>query len=259
MLLAIDVGNTQTVVGIYDGDSLKCHWRISTHPRKTNDEWALALSELLTINSVSLSDIDDVIISSVVPDATQALEAMCAKTLNLVPLIVDNETATGIAIKMDNPAEVGADRIVNAAAAYAEYGGPAVIVDFGTATTFDVISTQGEYLGGAISPGIEVSLDALFSRAARLSEIEVTMPERAVGKSTDEALRSGIVFGFAGQVDSLVTRITTELGQERNGLKVIATGGLAEVVLAACRTITVHDPLLTLKGLKLIHDLNLRS
>ena len=256
MLLAIDVGNTQTVVGIYDGDLLKCHWRISTHPRKTNDEWALALSELLTINSVSLSDIDDVIISSVVPDATQALETMCAKTLNLVPLIVDNETAAGIAIKMDNPAEVGADRIVNAAAAYAEYGGPAIIVDFGTATTFDAISTKGEYLGGAISPGIEVSLDALFLRAARLSEIEVKTPSRAIGRSTDESLKSGIVFGYAGLVDSLVERIAAELGQERNGLKVIATGGLAEVVLAACRTITVHDPLLTLKGLKLIHDLN---
>ena len=256
MLLAIDVGNTQTVVGVYDGDSLRSHWRISTHPRKTNDEWALALSELLTINSISLGDIGEVIISSVVPDATQALTAMCAKTLNLVPLVVDHDTDAGIVIKTDNPAEVGADRIVNAAAAYAEYGGPAVIVDFGTATTFDVISAQGEYLGGAISPGIEVSMDALFSRAARLSEIEVTMPERVVGKSTDESLRSGIVFGYAGQVDSLVTRIAAELGQERNGLKVIATGGLAEVVLAACRTIAVHDPLLTLKGLKLIHDLN---
>jgi type III pantothenate kinase len=256
MLLAIDVGNTQTVVGIYDGDSLKRHWRISTHPRKTNDEWALALSELLTINSVSLSDIDEVIISSVVPDATQALTAMCAKTLNLVPLIVDNETTAGIVIKMDNPAEVGADRIVNAAAAYAEYGGPAIVVDFGTATTFDVISAQGEYLGGAISPGIEVSLDALFSHAARLSEIEVTMPKRAIGRSTDESLKSGIVFGYAGLVDSLVERIAAELGSKRNGLKVIATGGLAEVVLAACRAITVHDPLLTLKGLKLIWDLN---
>ena len=256
MLLAIDVGNTQTVVGIYDGDSLQRHWRISTHPRKTNDEWALALSELLTINSISLGDIDEVIISSVVPDATQALTAMCTKTLNLIALVVDHDTEAGIVIKMDNPAEVGADRIVNAAAAYAEYGGPAVIVDFGTATTFDVISTQGEYLGGAISPGIEVSLDALFSRAARLSEIEVTMPERAIGKSTDESLKSGIVFGYAGQVDSLVSRIAAELGCKRNGLKVIATGGLADVVLAACRTITVHDPLLTLKGLKLIHDLN---
>ena len=256
MLLAIDVGNTQTVVGVYDGDSLRRHWRISTHPRKTNDEWALALSELLTINSISLGDINEVIISSVVPDATQALTAMCDKTLNLVPLVVDHNTDAGIVIKTDNPAEVGADRIVNAAAAYAEYGGPSIIVDFGTATTFDVISAQGEYLGGAISPGIEVSMDALFSRAARLSEIEVTMPERAVGKSTDESLRSGIVFGYAGQVDSLVTRIAAELGQERNGLKVIATGGLAEVVLAACRTIAVHDPLLTLKGLKLIWDLN---
>jgi type III pantothenate kinase len=256
MLLAIDVGNTQTVIGVFAGETLKRHWRISTYPRKTNDEWALALSELMTINGAKLSEISGVVISSVVPEVTQALETMCAKTIHLEPLVVSPETDSGVAVKIDNPAEVGADRIVNAAAAIAEYGGPAIIVDFGTATTWDALSAAGEYLGGAIAPGVEISLDALFGRAARLSEIEITRPSAAIGTNTTDGLLSGIVFGYAGQVDALVERIAAELGRPVSELKLIATGGLAETVLDACRTKFIHDPLLTLKGLLLIWTRN---
>jgi type III pantothenate kinase len=256
LLLAVDVGNTQTVAGVYEGDVLKRHWRISTHPRKTNDEWALILSELMTLNSASLDKLDSVIVSSVVPDATQALETMCRKTLQIEPMIVGAFTKSGVQLITENPSQIGADRIVNAAAAFRFYGGPAIVVDFGTATTFDAISAAGEYLGGAIAPGIEISLDALFAKAARLSEIELETPERAIGRNTTESLQSGIVFGYAGQVDTLVRKISVELGVGLDKIKVIATGGLADTVTKACGTITVYDPLLTLKGLKLIWDLN---
>lgn len=256
MLLAIDVGNTQTVIGIYEDDVLRRHWRISTHPRKTNDEWALAVSELLTINGLKLKNINGVIVSSVVPEATQALEAMCKKTLQLEPLVVNHETDSGVKVLTDNPSEVGADRIVNTAAAFAEYGGPAIVVDFGTATTFDAISETGDYLGGAIAPGVEISLDALFGRAARLAEIKIETPARAIGKNTTDGLLSGIVFGYAGQVDALVERIAAELAEDPATVKMIATGGLADTVLKACKTSFTHDPLLTLKGLHLVWNRN---
>jgi type III pantothenate kinase len=255
-LLAIDVGNTQTVAGVFVGETLKRHWRISTNPRKTSDEWALVLSELMTMNGDSLGKLDSVVMSSVVPDATQALENMCRKTVQAEPMIVGPATKSGVKLVTDNPSQIGADRIVNAAAAFRFYGGPAIVVDFGTATTFDAISAGGEYLGGAIAPGIEISLDALFAKAARLSEIQLETPEHAIGRDTTESLRSGIVFGYAGQVDTLVRKISVELGAGLDKIKVIATGGLAETVVKACGTITVHDPLLTLKGLKLIWDLN---
>jgi type III pantothenate kinase len=255
-LLAIDVGNTQTVAGAYAGDTLKRHWRISTHPRKTSDEWALVLSELMTLNGGSLDKTDHVVISSVVPEATQALEAMCRKNIQADPMIIGPDTKSGIKLVTDNPAQIGADRIVNAAAAFRFYGGPAIVVDFGTATTFDAISADGEYLGGAIAPGIEISLDALFSNAARLSEIKLETPKRVIGRDTTESLQSGIVFGYAGQVDTLVRKMSVELGAGLDKIKVIATGGLADTVIKACGMITVHDPLLTLKGLKLIYDLN---
>lgn len=256
LLLTIDVGNTQTVVGVYAENTLKLNRRISTHPRKTSDEWSLVISELMTLNGDSINKLDSAVISSVVPEATQALETMCMKTLQIEPMIVGHNLQAGIKILNANPSEVGADRIVNAAAAYRFYGGPAIVVDFGTATTFDVISAAGEYLGGAISPGIEISLDALFSHAARLSEIELESPERVIGRDTTESLQSGIVFGYAGQVDTLVRKIAVELDEGLDKIKVIATGGLAETVVNACGTITVHDSLLTLKGLKLIWDMN---
>lgn len=253
MLLAIDVGNTQTVVGLFNNEQMVRHWRISTHPRKTNDEWALALSELLTINNAKIKEIDGVIISSVVPDVAQALRAMCKKTIGIEPLRVDAKTDTGVGIKTDNPDEVGADRIANSVAAVTLYGPPAIVVDFGTATTFDVISGDGDYIGGAIAPGIEISMNALFEHAARLSEIAIEEPKAAIGKNTTDSLRSGIVYGFAGQIDAIVRRILAEM-PECEDTKVIATGGLAELIVPVSSTITDHDPLLTLKGLQEIFE-----
>ncbi len=255
MLLGVDVGNTQTVIGIFNRE-LMHNWRISTHPLKTADEWALSLSELLTIEGLKIDGINSAVISSVVPDATQALNSMCRKTLKLDPLFVTSEVTNIIKVKTDNPREVGADRIANAAAVYKEYGGPAIVVDMGTATTFDVISSKGEYVGGVIAPGVETSLKALVERAARLSDVAVEAPPRVIGKNTTESLQSGVVYGFAGQIDALVTKIIEELGVESAGVKVIATGGLADMVVDACKTITDKDPLLTLKGLRIIRDLN---
>lgn len=256
MLLAVDVGNTQTVIGVFKVDELVSHWRIHTHPRKTSDEWALALSELLTINNASIRDIDAVVISSVVPDVSQAFQAMSRRTLKLEPMFVKPGVAAPVGIDTDNPEEVGADRLVNAAAAFSLYGAPAIVVDFGTATTFDVISAAGAYSGGAIAPGVEVSINALYEHAARLSEVDIMEPASAIGKNTREGLQSGIVYGFAGQIDAIVGRILAELKAEPGAVKVIATGGLAELIAPVSATITDHDPLLTLKGLKIIWDMN---
>lgn len=255
MLLAIDVGNTQTVIGVFDRELLH-NWRISTHPLKTADEWALSLSELLTIEGLKIDGIKEAVIASVVPDATQALNKMCRNTLKLDPLFVGLDIKNRITIKTDNPQEVGADRIANATAAYELYGGSAIVVDVGTATTFDVISSKGEYLGGVIAPGVETSLKALTERAARLSDVAIEKPVNVIGKNTTESLQSGVVYGFAGQIDTLVGKIIDELGEDAGDVKVIATGGLADLVIGTCKTITDKDPLLTLKGLKLIYDLN---
>lgn len=257
MLLAIDVGNTQTAIGVFRDADLLCHWRISTHSEKTGDEWAATVTSLLSLQGVQSEDIKAAIISSVVPAATRALEEMTSTRLALKPIFVGPEVKMNITLLYDNPREIGADRIVNAVAAYNLHGGPAIVVDFGTATTFDVVSEKGEYLGGAIAPGIEISTDALFEKAAKLSKVEFRKPERVVGKNTVESLQSGIIYGFAGQVDSMVERIIDELKVgERDKVKVIATGGLAELLVPICKTITQHDPLLTLKGLKLLYDLN---
>jgi type III pantothenate kinase len=257
MLLAIDVGNTQTAIGVFKGKDLICHWRISTHSEKTGDEWAATITSLLSLQGVQSKDIKAAIVSSVVPAATHALEEMISSALAVKPIFVIPEVKMDITLLYDNPREIGADRIVNAVAAYNLYGGPAIVVDFGTATTFDVISEKGEYLGGAIAPGIEISTDALFEKAAKLSKVEFRKPARAVGKNTVESLQSGIIYGFAGQVDSMVERIIGELRVgERDRVKVIATGGLAEVLVPICKTITQHDPLLTLEGLKILYDLN---
>lgn len=251
MLLAIDVGNTQTVVGAYKGSELVGHWRVSTDASKTGDELALYYQGFLMLKGLTFTQFDAVIISSVVPSATMALEEMTCDYWDFEPLIVGQNIEAGIRILMDNPLEVGPDRLVNAVAAFDRYGGPSIVVDFGTATTFDAISDQGDYLGGVIAPGIEISTRALFSAAARLSRVELHRPPDVIGKNTTTSLQSGIIFGFAGQVD----RITELMMDELQGkATVIATGGLAEVVLAECRHIQFHDPLLTLHGLKLIYD-----
>lgn len=250
-MLAIDVGNTQTVIGAYRGDELVGNWRISTDSNKTGDELALNYQGFLLLKGLSFSAFDAVIISSVVPSATMALEHMTREYWDFEPLIVGINVDAGISVLIDNPGEVGPDRLVNAVAAYERYGGPGIVVDFGTATTFDAISRQGEYLGGVIAPGIEISSQALFRAAARLTRVDMRRPPTIIGKNTVWSLQSGIVFGFAGQVDRVVELMQEELGE---GVTVVATGGLAEVVVDECRTVQFHDPLLTLHGLRLIYD-----
>jgi type III pantothenate kinase len=253
MLLAVDVGNTQTVLGVFDQKKLLCDFRISTDRDKTADELAITLADLLRLQELKLQDIKALIVSSVVPSHTSALTTMARDHLNISPLIVGPGVKTGMPILYENPHEVGADRIVNGVAAFTLYGGPAIVVDFGTATTFDVISEKGEYLGGAIAPGVQISADALFTVAAKLSRVDIVRPKAVIGKNTAESLQSGILFGYAGQVDAMVNRITEELGKKP---VVIATGGLAELVHPECRTIEKLDLLLTLKGLQMIFEKN---
>jgi len=250
MLLGIDVGNTQTVIGVFLDDGGCEHWRIATERERTADEMALTIAGFLAFSQKSLKDIDGMIISSVVPEMTRALVHMGRDILNLEPFVVSSETDTGIPILYENPRDVGADRLVNAVAAVEKYGAPCIIVDFGTATTWDAINGRGEYLGGTIAPGIEISANALFHQAARLSRVELTAPSNPIGRSTVESIQSGIVFGTAGQVDRMVELFKSELGEEA---KVIATGGLAEVVVSHCRSIDIWDPLLTLDGLRIIY------
>lgn len=256
MLLAIDVGNTQTVFGIFKGKDLKCFFRISTDKDKTADECTVMIADLLSLKDLTLKDIIAIIISSVVPTSTSSFSKMARDNLKITPLIVGPGIKTGVPILYDNPHEVGADRIANAVAGYSIYGGPAIVVDFGTATTFDVISQKGEYLGGVITPGIEISADALFNTAAKLAKVDIIKPPSVIGKNTAESLQSGIFWGYAGQVDGLVTRLKEELKEKT---VVIATGGLAELLVPECKTIDKLDPLLTLKGLQIIYEKNLQS
>jgi type III pantothenate kinase len=254
VLLAIDVGNSTTVVGTFQGDELRHHWRLSTHAGETADELAVKLAGLLRFAGLDLrDDIDGAIVSSVVPDVTETLRRAARRYLRRPLLVVEPGVRTGLALRVDNPREIGADRIVNALAAYELYGGPAIVVDFGTATSFDVVDAQGQFIGGAIAPGVATSADALVRRAARLPRVETVTPPAAIGRSTVTALQSGIVYGSAGQVDALVSRMAAELGP---GVTTVATGGLASAVLEACETIDHHDPWLTLKGLQIIWDRN---
>jgi type III pantothenate kinase len=256
VLLAIEVGNTETTVGVFDGDELARHWRIATVPERTADELALLLSGFLDHEDLGFEAISGVAISSVVPRLTQSLRDMAQRYLNTEPVVVGPGVRTGVPILTDNPREVGADRVVNAAAAFAAYGGPAIVVDFGTATTFDAVSERGELLGVAIAPGIQISVNALAEHTAQLSRVELVRPRSVIGRNTIESLQSGIVFGTAGEVDGIVRRMTDELGGQAT---VIATGGLAPIMLDVCETLEHHDPWLTLHGLRMIHDLNARA
>jgi type III pantothenate kinase len=256
MLLGIDVGNTQTVIGVFIDDALKDHWRVSTERERTADEIALTISGFLAFVGRSLTQVDGMIISSVVPEMTSALVHMARDIVKLEPMVVDSDTDTGVPVLYEDPKQVGADRIVNAAAAIHKYGTPCVVVDFGTATTWDAIDRDGRYLGGTIAPGVEISADALFQQAARLSRVELVAPDDAIGRNTVESIQSGIIYGTAGQVDRLVELFKEQLGDDA---RVIATGGLAEAVVGKCRTIEVLDPLLTLDGLKLIFERNEES
>ncbi|MCA1825138.1 MAG: type III pantothenate kinase [Mycobacteriales bacterium] len=254
MLLAIDAGNTHTVAGLFAGEELVTHWRVATDARRTADELAFLLRGLVATAGYEFDDdVSGVAIASVVPSMTVELREMCRRYLSFAPVVVEPGVRTGVPILIDNPKEVGADRIVNAMAAAHLYGGPAIVVDFGTSTNFDVVSARGEYIGGALAPGIEISVEALTARGAQLRRVEIARPRSVIGKSTVEALQSGIVYGFAGQVDGILERMVAELG---GAAKVVATGGLAPLVLAESRLIDVHEPWLTLIGLRLVHEKN---
>ncbi|MBI4728263.1 MAG: type III pantothenate kinase [Acidobacteria bacterium] len=257
MLLAVDVGNTQTVIGMFERDRLEKHWRISTQAQRTADELALVFQGLLEQEDLSFSrQVTGVALSSVVPQMTQAMREMTERYFHFPPLVVEPGVKTGLPILTDNPKEVGADRVVNAIAAFELLGGPCIVVDFGTATTFDAVSARGEYLGGAIAPGVEISTQALVSAGAQLRRIEFVPPRTVIGKSTVDAIRAGVIFGFAGQVDALVERMRAELG---GAAPAVATGGLAPVILPHCRAIDRHEPWLTLTGLHIVYERNAAS
>jgi len=254
MLLTVDVGNTNTVLGIFDGEELVRSWRVKTDPRTTADELWLQFNAL-----VADYEVTGLSICSTVPATLRELRTMIASYFAKIPTtIVEPGTKTGVPLLVDNPKEIGADRIVNTLAAHALYGGPAIVVDFGTSTNLDVVSPKGEFLGGALAPGIEISVDALAARAAQLRKVELIRPKSVIGKNTVEALQSGTIFGFAGQVDGLVDRITVELAESYDQAPtVIATGGLAPLIIGVAETIDEHEPDLTLIGLRLIHERNI--
>ncbi len=253
MLVAIDIGNTNVVVGVFDGKKMAANWRVGTNARITSDEYAMIFKDLFGFAGLEFRQVSGVIISTVVPPLLGVMIEMTRKYFQREPMVVTHAIKTGISIRYDNPKEVGADRIVNAAAGFQRYGGPLIIVDFGTATTFCAITKNGEYLGGVITPGIKISAEALFQRASKLPRVELVKPAKVIGSDTITAMQSGIIFGYAGLVDGIVERMKGELGGQA---KVIATGGLAELVAPETKTIQEVQPQLTLEGLRLLYELN---
>jgi type III pantothenate kinase len=253
MLLAIDIGNTNITLGLYDGERLGPRWRFATGRGRTPDEYGTLLMSVVRHAGIDMRAIKAAAMASVVPPLTGTLAEVCRQYLGCEPMIVDGTCNTGVRIRCDEPEQVGADRLVDAAAAYKLHGGPACVVDFGTATTFDAISREGDYLGGAISPGIAIAADALFQRAAKLPRVDIQRPPAAIGRNTAHSLQSGLLFGYVGLVEGMVARFRAELGPET---RVIATGGLAEVIAKETKAISIIAPWLTLDGLRLIHDLN---
>jgi type III pantothenate kinase len=271
MLLALDVGNTNTVLGLYRLDDaqpasaanppapidgrpeLAAHWRVTTHRTQTSDEYGVLFVNLFNMSGISVDQVTHIIISSVVPPVESTLRRVCEKYFHLQPLFVEPGIKTGMPVLVDNPAELGADRLVNAIAAFERYGGPCIVVDFGTATTFDVISAKGEYLGGAIAPGLGISADALFSHAARLGRVDIKRPAKVIGTNTVTHLQSGLYYGYIGLVDGILERMIAELGSPA---RVIATGGLARQISEDSRYIAEIDDMLTLDGLRILFDRN---
>ena len=255
-LLAADIGNSHTVIGLLEADEVVAHWRVATDERRTSDEWALLLHGLLA-TAPDGAEVTGIAVCSAVPAVLHEWREMVAAHFSdIAHVFVEPGIRTGVPILMDNPREVGADRIMNALAAATLHGGPAIVVDFGTATTFDVVSAHGQYVGGAISPGIEISLDALGRRGAQLRKVELLRPRSVIAKNTVEAVQSGMLFGVASQVDGMVARIIAELDVVADDVHVLATGYLAPAVLGECRSFTAHDPWLTLRGLRLVFDRN---
>jgi type III pantothenate kinase len=253
MLLVFDVGNTNIVIGVFDKAKLLTHWRIRTDQMKTADEYGMVMKDLFDFSKLDFTDISAVVISSVVPTLMMEINYMSEKYFGCKPLIIEPGTKNGLPIKYDNPREVGADRVVNAVAAYHRYGAPLIIIDFGTATTFCVVNQAGEYLGGAIAPGIKISTEALFARASKLPRIELVRPKNIIGKNTVMSMQAGIMYGFVGQVEGIIERMKAEI---EGTPTVVATGGLARIIAKETNSIDVVDELLTLEGLRIIYDMN---
>ncbi len=253
MLLVIDVGNSNTVLGIYQGDELKKDWRVGTDKYRTVDEYAMLINDLFRLSELSFNDLSDVIVSCVVPPMLNTLETLCRQYFKLTPYVVGPGIKTGMPIQYENPREVGADRIVNAVAAYEQCRSSLIVVDFGTATTFDVISADGSYQGGAIAPGVGISAEALFERASKLPRVEFSRPPQIIAKNTVSSMQSGIFFGYVGLVEGIVSRMKAELPETP---KVVATGGLAAPIAAATDSIDLVEPFLTLEGLRILYQRN---
>ena len=253
MLLALDVGNTNVVLGLFSGRDLRHHWRIATRREGTSDEYSMLIEGLFSLEHVQRREVRAAVISSVVPSLQATLKEMVEKSFGVTPLLIEPGIKTGMPILYDNPKEVGADRIVNAVAAIERYGKPAIVVDFGTATTFDVISERGEYLGGAIAPGISISAEALFRCAAKLPRIDIARPKEAIGKSTITSMQSGLYYGYLSLVEGMLARIKAEMGL--NPI-VVATGGFAHLIVGSSALISHIDPLLTLEGLRILYERN---
>ena len=253
MLLVFDIGNSNIVLGTYEGKKLLRHWRISTDRQKTGDEYGMLINNLFRFQGIRMSDVTAIIISSVVPPLVVPLAKMCERYFRLRPLIVGPGIKTGIKLKYENPREIGADRIVNSVGAYEQFGGPLIVVDIGTATTFDIVAENGDYLGGVIAPGIGISSEALFQRAAQLPRVALVTPRTIICRNTVNAMQAGVIFGFVGQIDEIVRRIKAEM---REDMRVIATGGLAKMISRESKTIDKVDNFLTLTGLRVLYERN---